>query len=107
METNETQKAKKVSYTKELRAKRDELTVRLKSLDPTQEEFEKVRNAIEQIDKILNEKTSSRWRGAQVGGMLFLTAVGIGLAHRDDIGTSIPGKFVSKIVDNLFSKIQR
>lgn len=107
MDTNGNQKTKKVVYARELAAKRDELTIKLKDLDPASDEFKACRSAIEDINRILNERTNTRSNVLKIGGMLFLTALGLGFAHKDDIGTTIPGKYVSKLVDGLLNRVSR
>ena len=104
---NGEKKAEKIKYTKLLEEKRDELTKKLSGLDPGTEKFDNTRKAIEDIDKILNEKKGVLMNGLKIGGMLLLTALGLGLAHKDDIGDSIPGKFVSKFVDGMFNRISK
>ena len=98
---------KKVNYKKLLKKKRDELTESLVEMKPDSEEFKSTRAAIEDIDKILNEKSNVLMNGLKIGGMLALTALGLGLSHWDDIGDSIPGKFVSRFTDGLFNRISK
>ena len=107
MYTNEDKKTDKVKYTNELMAKRDELTKSLVDLKPGTAEFKDTRDAIEGINRILNERTNTRMNILKIGGMLLLTVVGLGCAHWDDISDSVPGKFVGKFVDGLFNRISK
>lgn len=98
-------KVGKFNYRKVLEEKRNELVRALAALSPSSEEFKNTRQAIEDIDKILNEKRNVMLNGLKIGGMLLLTALGLGLAHWDDIGDSIPGKFVSRFTDGMFNRL--
>lgn len=100
-------KKEKVNCTKLLEEKRNELIMKLKELSPGTEEFDITRKAIDDIQHTLNEKRGVLLNGIKIGGMLLLTAIGLGLAHLDDIGDSIPGKFVSKFVDGCFNRISK
>lgn len=104
---NESPKAKRIKYTKELKAKRDALAAEMATMEPGTTAFKERREAIEGIDRILHEKTNTLMNGLKIGGMLLMTAVGLGVAHWDDISDSIPGKFVSKAVDGLLNRISR
>lgn len=107
MYTNEDKKSKKVKYTKELKAKRDALAAEMVSMEPGTTAFKERSEAIERINRILNEKTNTWMNALKIGGMLLMTAVGLGIAHWDDVSDSIPGKFVSKAVDGLLNRISR
>lgn len=51
-------------------------------------------------------KTNNVWTAVKVIGTLALGVIGLGLAHKDDIGDTIPGKYVSKFVDTvIFRKL--
>ena len=103
----ETKKPKKVNYVKVLDEKRAELAEKLRELNPGSEEYEITRKAIEDISRILNERSNTGANILKIGGVLLLTVFGLGLAHWDDIGDSIPGKFVSKFTDGIMNRLSR
>lgn len=98
-------KPKKIGYEKELKLKRDSLAQELAGMTPGTDEFTDTQQAIKNIDEILNAKSGARWKAVQVAGLILVSALGLGLAHKDDIGDTIPGKYVSKFVDTIFKRL--
>ena len=95
----------KKNYVKRLKEIREQLTLDLTRMTPGTEEFEATVNGIKSIDDILHERTNTRWKVINIAGLLILGIVGLGFAHIDDIGDTIPGKYVSKFVESIVRRV--
>lgn len=91
-------------YDKNLERVRCELAEKLATAEPGSAEYKNIADALKSVDSVLNQESNTKINAIKIVGTLLLGCVGLGLAHASDIGDSIPGKLVSKIVDTLVFK---